>query len=144
MSTTIVRASADPDHFELVDPAIETGPVQLLASYSPAADEYFWPRRRRCPLTAGAVEDVTLEARGTLWSWTYVHLPWPAEMSPSGGDGYGVGLVDLPEGPRVFGLLLGGDGDWEIGDEMVGAAFDFAERDGALICLLAFRRVEAS
>ena len=142
MSTTIIRAAADPDLFELADPDLQTGDVRLLASYSPAADEYFWPRRRRCPLTATSVQNLTLEARGTLWSWTYVHLPWPGAVSPSGSDGYGVGLVDLPEGPRVLGLLLGRDGDWRIGDAMVGVAFDFSERDGELICLLAFRRQE--
>ena len=144
MSTTINRAPADPDHFVLIDPAEQRGGVELLASYSAAAGEYFWPRRQRCPLTATSVDDVRLEARGTLWSWTYVHLPWPGAVSPSGGDGYGVGLVDLPEGPRVLGLLLGRDGDWQIGDAMVGAAFDFSERDGKLICLLAFRPEETS
>jgi uncharacterized OB-fold protein len=32
---------------------------------------------------------------------------------------YGVGQVDLPEGPRVQALLLGGPDDFEIGMEVV-------------------------
>jgi uncharacterized protein len=32
--------------------------------------------------------------------------------------GYGVGQVDLPEGPRVQSILLGGPDDFEIGMEL--------------------------
>src|SRR5258708_42344 len=144
MSTTATRVPADVDLFELLDPSAERGTVRLLASYSKAAGKHFWPRRRRCPLTATPVEDVGLEARGTLCSWSYAHLPWPGLASPSGDDGYGVGLIDLPEGPRVLGVLIGAQGDWEIGDTMVGVALDFMERDGETICLLGFRREEQS
>jgi uncharacterized OB-fold protein len=139
VSTTSLRLAADGDLFELLEPAQNLGRVQLLASYSPAAGEYFWPRRRRCPLTAKPVEPVVLEARGTLWTWSYAHLPWRGIGSPSGGDGYGCGLIDLPEGPRVLGVLIGAQGDWTIGDQMVGVALDFSQRDGETVCLLAFR-----
>jgi uncharacterized OB-fold protein len=144
MSATTVRVAADTDLFELVDPSVERGAARVLASYSKAAGEYFWPRRRRCPLTATPVDDVVLDARGTLWSWSYAHLPWPGLASPGDDGGYGVGLIDLPEGPRVLGVLIGAQGDWEIGDTMVGVAFDLMERDGDVVCLMAFRREEPS
>jgi len=32
--------------------------------------------------------------------------------------GYGVGQVDLPEGPRIQAILLGGPDDFEIGMEL--------------------------
>ena len=140
MSATAMRVPADADLFELVDPGLEGGGLRLLASYSPAADEHFWPRRRRCPLTAQPVQPVILQARGTLWTWSYCHLPWRGLTSPSGTDGYGVGLIDLPEGPRVLGVLIGTRADWAIGDPMVGTALDFTEREGETVCLLAFRR----
>ena len=77
MSTTSsTRVPADADLFELLEPDHPGGRVELLASYSPAVDTYFWPRRRRCPLTAAPVEQITLEARGTLWTWSYVNMPW--------------------------------------------------------------------
>lgn len=139
MSATAVRVPADADLFELVEPSAEFGPVRLLGSYSEAADTYYWPRRRRCPLTATPVEQVALEARGTLWTWSYAHLPFRGVVSPSGSDGYGCGLIDLPEGPRVLGVLIGAEGDWQIGDRMVGVALDFMEREGETVCLLAFR-----
>lgn len=140
--TTIeaTRVPADDDLFELLEPERTLGRVRLLASYSKAADEYFWPRRRRCPLTAAPVQQLTLDARGTLWSWSFANLPWRGITSPSGApDGYGCGLIDLPEGPRVLGVLIGAQGDWEIGDPMVGVALDFADRDGSTVCLLAFK-----
>jgi uncharacterized OB-fold protein len=140
VSATAVRVPADWDLFELLDPSAELGAVRLLASYSEAADEYFWPRRRRCPLTATAVEQVVLEARGTLWTWSYAHLPWAGIKSPSGTDGYGVGLIDLPEGPRVLGVLIGVRGDWQIGETMEGVAVDFSEHEGETVCMLGFRR----
>jgi uncharacterized OB-fold protein len=143
MSEPAVRAPADTDLFELLDPTVELSAIRLLASYSTAADTHFWPRRRRCPLTATAVDDVALEARGTLWSWSYAHLPWRGLASPSDADGYGVGLIDLPEGPRVLGVLIGAQGDWQIGDTMVGVALDFTERDGETVCLMAFRREDS-
>jgi uncharacterized OB-fold protein len=139
MSITVIRTAADADLFELLDPSVEAGGIRLLASYSQTADEHFWPRRRRCPLTAAPVDDVLLDARGELWSWSYAYLPWPGLSSPSGADGYGVGLIDLPEGPRVLGVLIGVQGDWMIGDTMVGVALDFIERDGETACVIAFR-----
>jgi hypothetical protein len=39
----------------------------------------------------------------------------------------------------VLGVLIGAQGDWEIGDTMVGVALDFMERDSETICLLGFR-----
>ena len=142
MRSTIERRPSDPGRFGLVEPAVAGGEVRLLASYSEAAGEYFWPARRRCPLTTGAVHDVLLDARGTLWTWSYVNVPWSGLVSPSASDGYGVGLIDLPEGPRVVGVLIGERGEWEIGTKMVGVSLDFVERDGAMLCLLAFRYAE--
>lgn len=132
------RVSADPDLFELA-PAEDRAPLRLLCSYSEAAGEYFWPRRRRCPITGTPVSDVVLVARGVLWSWTFVHLPWPGPIPVGGPEGYGAGLIELPEGPRVPSLILGQRADWHVGATMIGEAVDFEERDGTMICLLGFR-----
>ena len=92
---------------------------RLIGSYSPAADKYFFPRRRRCPLTGGPVEDVLLSPTGELYAWTYVESAWMGKSRfGSTGDGHGVGQVDLPEGVRVQSILLGEMGDWEIGMPM--------------------------
>jgi uncharacterized OB-fold protein len=73
---------------------------RLLGSHAPESALYFWPRRKRCPVTRSPVRDV--------------------DLGPVGGDqgGYAVGQVDLPEGVRVQAPLVGSPEDWSIGDQM--------------------------
>ena len=97
---------------------------RLIGSYSPQADKYFYPRRRRCPITAGPVEDVLLSTEGVLYSWTVVVDPWfggSAKFGSADVAGQGVGMVDLPEGVRIQAPISGvaGQHEWEIGTRMV-------------------------
>ncbi len=62
-------------------------------------------------------DDVELGPRGTLYTWTYVHVPLFAKKDGS-VDAYGVGQIDLPEGPRVQAILVGGPDDFAIGMEL--------------------------
>ena len=94
------------------DPA---GPPVLLGSYSPAAKTYFWPRRKRCPITLQPVEDCELSTEGELYSWTYVFMPTMGSQAKDSGGGFGAAQVDLPEGVRIQALLDGKQGDWAIG-----------------------------
>lgn len=99
-------------------PAAEGQPPRLIGSYSPQANEYFFPRRKRCPITGGPVEDRELSPGGTLYSWTFLYENRFGN-SARGEAGYGVGQVDLPEGVRIQARLLGAFDDWEIGMPMV-------------------------
>ena len=78
----------------------------------------FFPRRLVCAqcLHEGC-DDVELSTRGRLWTWTYCHVPLFGKKDAD-VPGYGVGQVDLPEGPRVQSILLGGPDDFEIGMEL--------------------------
>ena len=58
-----------------------------------------------------------LGPRGRLWTWTYVHVPLFAKRDRK-VSAYGVGQVDLPEGPRVQAILVGERDDFEIGMEL--------------------------
>lgn len=91
---------------------------RLLGSRCAACGEHFYPRRVVCAqcLTEGC-EDVLLGPTGRLWTWTYVHVPLFAKKDRS-VEAYGVGQVDLPEGPRVQAILVGGPDDFEIGMEL--------------------------
>ena len=93
-------------------------PPVLLGSRCSACAEVFYPRRLVCArcLHEGC-DDVELSTRGRLWTWTYVHVPLFAKKDRS-VDAYGVGQVDLPEGPRVQAILVGGPDDFEIGMEL--------------------------
>jgi uncharacterized OB-fold protein len=96
---------------------------RLLGSYAPASGLYFWPRRKRCPVSRTPVVDVDLGPTGTLYAWTFLHVPRMGQVSFGDTGGYGVGQVDLPEGVRVQSVLSGGPDDWSIGDRMALTTF---------------------
>lgn len=112
---------------------------RLIGSYSPGADEHFFPRRRRCPITFGPVEDRLLSPEGVLYSWTWIENMRYGTMA-SMGEPHGVGQVELPEGVRVQTRLIGQMGDWEIGMPMVLDLFAVSTDDeGNELCTFAFR-----
>jgi uncharacterized OB-fold protein len=115
-------------------------PPRLIGSYSAAADKYFFPRRRRCPLTAGPVKDVLLSPTGELYAWTFVESAWMGKTRfGSAGDGYGVGQVDLPEGVRIQTVLRGAMGAWEIGMPMQLEIYPvMTDADGTELCSYRF------
>lgn len=117
----------------------------LLGSYSPSAKTYFWPRRKRCPITLDAVEDCELSNEGVIYSWTFVLLPWLGSMEADKSGGFGAAQVDLPEGVRIQAPLEGKMGDWEIGQRvrLVTRTVDRAE-NGDELCTIAFRLLEAA
>lgn len=112
---------------------------RLTGSYSPGADEYFFPRRKRCPITFGPVEDRVLSTEGVLHSWTWLETMRYGTMTGT-GEPHGIGQVDLPEGVRVQTRLLGQMGDWEIGMPMViDLLAVLSDDDGAELCTFCFR-----
>jgi len=107
-----------------IEPGYFTIPVEpderprLLGSRCRSCGEQFFPRRVVCArCLAKDTEDVTLGPRGTLYTWTYVHFPLFGG-SRADADGYAVGQIDLPEGPRVQAVLSGGPEDFRIGMPM--------------------------
>jgi uncharacterized OB-fold protein len=99
-------------------PDDEAEPPRLLGSRCPACGEHFYPRRMVCAkcLHEGC-DDVELGPTGRLWTWTYVHVPLFAKKNAKVAA-YGVGQVDLPEGPRIQAILVGGPDDFEVGMEL--------------------------
>ncbi len=116
---------------------------RLLGSRCGACGEHFFPRRHVCArCLAEGCEDVLLGPRGRLWTWTYVHVPLFAKKDAR-IDAYGVGQVDLPEGPRVQAILLGGPEDFRIGIDM---ELDLetlrTDDDGREVVIFRFRPVD--
>jgi uncharacterized OB-fold protein len=136
-----LKVPVEEGYFRILDDP-EASPV-LLGSYSPAANTYFWPRRKRCPITLKPVEDCELSSEGVIYSWTFVIMPWLGSMEMDSGGGFGAAQVDLPEGVRIQAPLEGKMGDWEIGQpvrlvtRVVGK--DEAGND---LCTIAFRLKE--
>lgn len=112
----MARVPVEDGYFTVPDDPAEA--PRLLGSRCGACGEHFFPRRHVCArCLAEGCEDVLLGPRGRLWTWTYVHVPLFAKKDAR-VDAYGVGQVDLPEGPRVQAILLGGPEDFRIGIEM--------------------------
>ena len=101
-----VRVPIEPGFFTVPeDPAT---PPRLLGSRCRACNEYFFPRRFVCArCLAPDTQNVELSPRGTLYTWTYVHFPLFGSKRADHAGGYGVGQIDLPEGPRVQAVLSG-------------------------------------
>ena len=108
--------ATDPSLFRL--PTGDERRPRLLGSHASESDLYFWPRRRRCPVTRTPVVDVELGPTGTLYAWTFLHVPRMGDVSFGDTGGYAVGQIDLPQGVRVQSPLVGSQDDWAIGDEM--------------------------
>src|SRR5262245_1121312 len=89
----------------------------LLGSRCLSCGESFFPRRRLCPICSEATEAVELPGRGALYSHTYVHVP-STTWGRAHAAGYGVGEIDLPDGPRIQAVLTGEPAQWEIGAPM--------------------------
>jgi uncharacterized OB-fold protein len=110
------RVPVEPGYFTIPQAAGES--PRLLGSRCRSCSEVFFPRRHVCArCLARELEDCELGPRGRLYTWTYVHVPlFGARRGDVGG--YGVGQVDLPEGPRVQAVLAGGPDDLAIGMEL--------------------------
>jgi uncharacterized OB-fold protein len=110
------RVPIEPGFFTI--PADAAAPPRLLGSRCRACGEHFFPRRVVCARCfATGCDEVLLGPRGTLYTYTWVHVPFFGKKA-AGGAGYGVGQVDLPEGPRIQAVLSGGPGDFTIGMPM--------------------------
>jgi uncharacterized OB-fold protein len=106
----------EPGFFTI--PSDRTQAPRLLGSRCVACQEVFFPRREICARCLGReTVDLLLGPRGTLYTWTYAHFPLFGSRRADAG-GYGVGQVDLPEGPRVQAVLSGGPADFRVGMEM--------------------------
>ncbi|MFU8817057.1 MAG: Zn-ribbon domain-containing OB-fold protein [Pseudomonadales bacterium] len=109
--------------------------IRLLGSYSPAADVTFFPTRKRCPMTEEPVHTVELSREGTLYAWSFIHMPRMGSMDIDPGGGYAVGQIDLPEGVRVQTRIDGGPEDFEVGMPMrLEADVVATDEDGTEYC----------
>jgi uncharacterized OB-fold protein len=110
------RVPIEPGYFTVPERA--GAAPRLLGSKCRKCGEVFFPRRVVCARCLHReTEDVLLGPRGRLYTWTYCHIPLFGKLEAKVA-GYGVGQVDLPEGPRVQAVLAGKPGDFKIGMEM--------------------------
>lgn len=83
-------------------PAGDGFPPQLLGGLCPACQRHFFPRPRYCPVCLGPLEEVSLGATGTIYSFTVVRIKPPLGLPRP----YSIGYVDLDDAAlRIFCLL---------------------------------------
>jgi uncharacterized OB-fold protein len=108
--------------------------------------EHYFPSRAICARAECLSEDtsdVLMGPRGTLFSYTFVHMPLFGSSNLEHMDGYGVGQVDLPEGPRVQLPLFGKKDDFKIGMTLEAELDKMREEGGTDVVIVRFRPVEA-
>ena len=84
-----------------------------------------------------------MPARGTLYSYTFVHIPLFGSTKIEYAEGYGVGQIDLPEGPRIQLPLAGKREQFRVGAQVRGEISIMREHEDKDIVILRFRPVEA-
>jgi len=137
------RVPIEPGFFEIPDDP--SAPPRLLGSRCRACGEHFFPRRVVCArCLAPGCEDVQLGPRGTLFTYTWVYVPFFGQSKTGAGVGYGVGQVDLPEGPRIQAVLSGARCEFQIGMPMQLELEALRETDaGEVVVIHRFRPVPA-
>jgi uncharacterized OB-fold protein len=122
----------------------EAGEVpRFLATRCGDCGEHFYPRRSVCARAQCLSEntiDIELEGRGTLYSYTFVHIPMFGSTNVEHMQGYGVGQIDLPEGPRIQAPLAGQQQDFRIGQLLVAELDTLREEAGQDMVIVRFRR----
>ena len=139
----MARVPIEDGYFRIPDDPDEL--PRLLGSECPNCGEVFFPRRLVCAkcLHEGCA-DVELSTRGRLWTWTYCHVPLFGKKDAD-VPGYGVGQVDLPEGPRVQAILSATADELEIGMELEIDLETLRENsDGDEVVIYRFRPVGAT
>jgi uncharacterized OB-fold protein len=82
----------------------------LLGSRCTGCGSHYFPKSLSCRnpgCDAKAVEEVLLGRRGTLYSYTVQSYQPPPLFRMDPWQPYAIGLVELPEGLRVMGMLTG-------------------------------------
>ena len=138
------RVPLKPGFFTIPDDPGE--PPRLLGTKCNACGEHYFPRRAVCARPECLSEntsDVPLGPRGTLYSYTFVHFPLFGSMKME-HIGYGVGQVDMAEGPRVQFPLAGKQEEYRVGMALEAELESMREDAGRDVVIVRFRPVEGA
>jgi uncharacterized protein len=118
----------------------EEGDGRLLANRCKACGRLYFPKTLLCFDCFGKdMEEVVLGGRGKLYSYTIARMPAAYFQPP-----YALGLVDLPEGIRVFApLVMTEDEKFEVGMEMEASIEELWQEGDQSVVGYRFRLVDA-
>jgi uncharacterized OB-fold protein len=81
---------------------------QLIATHCTSCNTYYFPNKKTCNnpnCKEKKVEEALLSKKGKLWSFTLMQYPPSHPFKSDRKPPYPVGVVELPEGIRILGLL---------------------------------------
>ena len=114
-------------------------PPKLHGTVCKDCGEYFFPKRAVCAKCLSEnTGDALLGPTGTLYSYTFVHFPLFGSTRME-HVGYGVGQIDLPEGPRVQTPLAGKQEDFTIGMPLLAELEPIREEGNTDVVILRFK-----
>lgn len=119
---------------------------KFLGSKCVECGEHFFPKRAVCAkCNSQNTVHATMSSQGTLYSYTFVHFPLFGSSAEELKEGYGVGQIDLPEGPRLQMPLAGQQEDFHIGQSVVAELVTLRQdEDGNEMVSVRFRPVEVT
>ncbi len=135
------RVPIKPGFFTVPDDPAEA--PKFLGTRCESCGEHFYPRRKICAkCLSEQTVDVEMATRGVLYSYTFVHFPLFGSTNMEHMGGYGVGQVDLPEGPRIQAPLAGKQEEFRVGQTLQGELDKLREDGGRDVMIVRFRPVE--
>jgi len=136
------RVPIKPGYFTIPEDPGET--PNFLGTRCAVCGECFYPRRTICgKCLSEETQPIEMEARGELYSYTFVYLPLFGSTNLEHNEGYGVGQIDLPEGPRIQAPLAGKREDFRVGQPLRGELDKLREnKKGEDVMIVRFRPVQ--
>ena len=136
------RVPIKPGYFTVPDDPSQA--PAFLGTRCEDCGEYVYPRRQVCAkCLSERVSQVEMSSHGTIYSYTFVHFPLFGSMNAEHFGGYGVGQVDLPEGPRIQAPLAGKQPEFRVGQKVQAELNVLREDGGRDIVIVRFRPVES-
>jgi uncharacterized protein len=97
-----------------------------------SCSSFHWPPGRVCPRCHSRdIGWAQVEGRGRLWSYAVYHRALAGDLGPP--VPYAVGLVELPEGPRLIGRITSPIDACRVG-AAVEPVFEDASDEVTLLC----------
>lgn len=138
LETPRLRVPIKPGFFTIPDAVGD--PPKIIGTRCKACGEHFYPRRAICAKCLSQdTEEVAMEGRGSLYSFTFVHFPMFGSSNVEVAEGYGVGQVDLVAGPRLQMPLAGKQSEFRIGQPLVAELAKMREDGDKDVMIVRFR-----
>ncbi len=128
-----------------IEPRSPSEKPRLVAGHCTKCGETFIPKQNLCPnCCTPTVQDAAVGPKGKLYSFTNVNSAGPAQYEYRGPVPYGVGLIEFPEGLRIYAPLT----EWDPAKLKIGMTVEmvleplFTDQEGNDVIAYKFKPVK--